>query len=426
MQEAERKALPERSPGEAPRAHVHALSAFFVRDFRFLWAGAFVSNVGTWIHNTALFWVVKERTGSDAWVGLVNLAQFLPVFLLVLVAGSLADTLDRKKMILYTQTAMMLGALALAVLFSLGQCTLPAILGITAFMGIAFVFNFPAWRAIVTDLVPPDIILNAVALDAAQFNMARFLGPMLGALVLALWGATPAFYLNALSFMAVIAALLAIKTRTPPVSREGSGLCRHIGEMMAFAWKNPWARNLLAVMGVSSLFGLTYLVLLPGVAKDVLRGGSTAYGILLGATGLGAGVSAPLVTALNRRFREVTIIRWAALAGALALVAFALSRSLPLSASISFLLGASFLMLSSSINAVLQSGVERNMRGRIMSLYILAFQGLYPLGGLLMGFVSDRTSPTDALLLGGTVCLFMGLMLFLFPDILEWSDLTGA
>lgn len=134
---------------------------------------------------------------------------------------------------------------------------------------------------------------------------------------------------------------------------------------------------------------------------------------------MGAAISAPLVTAINRRFREASIIRWSALAGALALVAFALSRQLFLSALLSFLLGASFLMLSSSINAVLQSGVERNMRGRIMSLYILVFQGLYPLGGLLMGFVSDRTSPVDALLLGGMVCLFMSTMLFLFPDTLE-------
>lgn len=419
--------MPGRPPGKPREGDLQgtgarAFSAFFVRDFRFLWAGAFVSNVGTWIHNTALFWLVKERTGSDAWVGVVNLAQFLPVFLLVLAAGALADTLNRKRLILATQAAMMAGALALAVLSSLDLVNLPVIVGLTAFMGVAFVFNFPAWRAIVTDLVPPDLILNAVALDAAQFNMARFVGPMLGALVLAVSGATLAFYLNAVSFMAVIVALFAIRTKTPPLRGKKGALVRQIAEIISFSWRNPWVRNHLGVMAVSSLFGLTYLILLPGMARDVLRGGSTVYGILLGATGLGAAISAPLVTAINRRFREASIIRWSALAGSLALVAFALSRQLFLSAFLSFLLGASFLMLSSSINAVLQSGVERNMRGRIMSLYILVFQGLYPLGGLLMGFVSDRTSPVDALLLGGMVCLFMSTMLFLFPDTLERLD----
>ncbi len=410
-------------PSEKRQAReASALSSLLMRDFRFLWAGAFVSNVGTWIHNTALFWLVKEKTGSDAWVGIINLAQFLPVFLLVLAAGSMADTFDRKKLILVTQTAMMVFALALAILSTLHLDNLPVIVTITALMGIAFVFNFPAWRAIVTDLVPPNMILNAVALDAAQFNMARFVGPMLGAIVLTLSGATLAFYLNALSFLAVIAAILAIRKKTPPPRRKDENLSRHIRAVFTFTWKNRWARNLLAVMAVSSLFGLTYLVVLPGMTKDVLGGGSSAYGLLLGATGLGAAIAAPLVTALNRRVRETSIIRWSALTCSILLIAFAISRHIVSSAALSFLMGASFLMLSSSINAVLQSGVKRDMRGRIMSLYILVFQGLFPLGGLLMGFISDRTNPTDALLLGGTVCLFMSMMLFLFPDILERHD----
>ena len=409
-------------PGAGPLRGGGALSAFGYRDFSLLWSGALLSNIGTWVHMSALFWYVKEITGSDAWVGLVTVANFIPVFFFVLFAGSLADVLNRKALIIATQAAMMLGALALGVLASLETAGLAEILAITAFMGIAFTFNFPAWRAIITDLVRPGDILNAVALDAAEFNLARFIGPWLGGIIVSAWTVAAAFYTNAASYLAVIAALLLIRTETPRNPKPPQGTLGHMREILGYVRRNRWALNLLVVLAVASVFGLPVIVLLPGMARDVLAEGARGYGLLLGFVGLGAAVSAPFVTWMNRRYRESEIIKITALVSGAALAGFSLSRAFWLSLALSFALGAAFLMLSAAVNTVLQARVERNMRGRIMSLYILVFQGMMPVGGMLMGFLADRYSAPSVLLVGGLACLAMSLALFAFPSFLREAN----
>lgn len=395
------------------------LSAFSSRDFRILWPGAFLSNTGTWVHMTVLLWYVKVLTDSDAWVGAANFANFIPVLIFVLLAGSLADRMNRKRLIMVTQALMMLGALALGVCMTLNVASLPVVLGLTFFMGVAFVFNFPAWRAIITDLVPRRDYLNAVALDAAQFNMARFVGPAIGALILSAWGADVAFYINAVSFLTVIFALAVLRTKTPALPRPPGGTRKHIAEIIRYAWRNWWARNVLLVLALVSLFGLPFIVLLPAFAKDVLHRGAGGFGLLMGFTGLGAVLGAPLVTYLNRYLGESRIIKGTCLTASVLLVLFSLSRTFWISLLISIGLGMSFLMLSASVNTVLQSRVEREMRGRIMSLYILVFQGIFPIGGLVMGMVADWRSAPFSLLLGGAICFALSLALFFFPRVLE-------
>jgi len=395
-----------------------ALAAFRHRDFRLLWSGAFVSNVGTWIHNTALLWFVKEATGTNTWVGAVNLANFLPLFLLVLWTGSLADRLDRRRLILATQTAMMLVALGLGLCLRAGLDSMGAVIPLTAAMGLAFVFNFPAWRAIIPDLVPPRDMLNGIALDAAQFNLARSVGPLLGALVLHLWGAETAFYINAASFLAVIAALLLIRTETPP-SEETSATGSHILEVVRLVAGESWARNQLLLLAAFSFFGLSFLVLLPGLSRDVLMRGSRGYGALLSAIGAGAALGAPLVTVLRRHLPERDIIKASSLVFGLAMLGVACCRLFWLCLVLSVILGTSSLMMSASINTVLQARVGREMRGRIMSLYILVFQGLYPLGGMFLGFMSDHITIPWTLFLGGAVCTGAGLAVALVPSLLR-------
>ena len=231
-------------------------SSFHYRDFSILWSGALLSNIGTWIHMSALFWYVKEITGSDAWVGLVTVANFIPVLFLVLFAGSLADVLDRKLLILSTLVLMMLGALALGIFTSFGAANLAVIMVITFVMGTAFTFNFPAWRAIITDLVPPREILNAVALDAAEFNLARSIGPALGGVIYGAIGVGAAFYINAASFLTVIIAIMMVKTKTPKSPPPPEGVIRHVGEILAYTWSNRWAFNVLVVLIIASIFGV--------------------------------------------------------------------------------------------------------------------------------------------------------------------------
>jgi len=399
--------------------HGGTLSAFGHRDFRLLWSGAFLSNVGTWIHTTALLWYVKDLTNSNAWVGTVNLASFLPILLFVLYAGSLADRVDRRRLIIATQVVMMLAALGLAIATSLGQHSLALIMALTIGMGVAFVFNFPAWRAMVPDLVPPKDLLNGIALDAAQFNMARFVGPAIGAIIIHFWSVSGAFYINAASFLAVIAALLMIRARPVVSTVHATSTRAHVREGFAYLRANSWAVKLLLVLMVEAVFGISTIVLLPSVSRDVLHGGSLLYGFLVGAIGLGAVLGAPLVTWLNERFKERDLIKVSLSAFSVVLMVMAISKSEALSLLMAFFIGVTFLMASASINTVLQSRVERNMRGRIMSFYILVFQGTSPLGGLLLGYISDKTSTPIAIGIGAAACMLLAVILIAVPSVLE-------
>lgn len=175
------------------------MSAFGYRDFRILWSGAFISNVGTWIQTAALLWYMKLHEGSNKWVALLNLASSVPVLFLAVFAGSIADYMDHKRLILIGQTIMMFDALALAVAMSLGAATNAVILVIVVIMGVAIALLLPAWQSIMPDLVEPGDILNAVALNSAQYNLARFIGPAFGAIIVSVWSASTAFYINAVS-----------------------------------------------------------------------------------------------------------------------------------------------------------------------------------------------------------------------------------
>ncbi len=410
--------------------HGGVLSAFGYRDFRLLWSGAFLSNLGTLIHNTALLWYVSEITHSSAWVAAVNFANFVPIILFVLYAGSLADRIDRRKLILVTQAVMMLAALALAVATSAGWSSMSMIMSLTVLMGLAFVFTFPAWRAMVPDLVPPEELMNGVALDAAGYNMARFVGPALGALIINVFafgeparnlrsGVAAAFYINAASFLTVLVALLLIRFRPPAAALPTENVWFQMVEGLRYVKENSWARNLLTVLGISAFFGLSYVVLLPAVARDVLHKGPWAYGWLLGGLGLGAVIGAPLVTVLHRSVKEKDIIKFALLATSIWLLVLSVSRAYWLSILASVGIGLSFLMVAASMNTVLQSRVERNMRGRIMSFYILLFQGTAPIGGLLLGYVADVRSTPFALFVGAMVCLGLSAVIIVFPAILK-------
>jgi len=394
------------------------LSAFGHRDYRILWSGAFVSNVGTWIQTAALLWYVKLHAGSNTWVALVNLASYLPVLFLAVFAGSIADYMDRKRLILVGQTVMMFDALALAIAMSLGAADNAVIIIIAVLMGVATALLLPAWQSIMPDLVPASDILNAVALNSAQFNLARFIGPALGAIIVTVWSASTAFYVNAVSFLFVIAAILAVRTRTPSSPAPPEGMFRHIGAGFRHVWTNRYMSWLLALVALASFFGFSNLVLMPAMAKDILKRGAGAYAWMLGLFGLGAAIAAPLVTYLDRKFSERGVIKLSAVSLGLFLIGFSLSRTYWLTLVLVFGFGASFMMMSSATNAVLQGNSERVMRGRVTSIYVMLLVGAYPVGGQLMGYVSDVRSASFAILLGGCVCLAAGLFLMAFPGLI--------
>ncbi|MBN2169012.1 MAG: MFS transporter [Actinobacteria bacterium] len=399
------------------------LSALGVRDFSLIWSGALLSNIGTWIQTTVLLWYVKELTGTNAWVGTVNLASYLPVLLFAMIAGSLADRLNRKKVVFLTQIVMMLGAFALAILTAFNAANLAAIIIIVAAMGTAFAFSHPSWQAMVPDIVGRKDLLNAVALNSAQFNLARFIGPAVGAVILAGWNAAGGFLVNAISFVFVIIAVAMVKTKTPAIHTE-SRTHQHIFEALRYAWKESWARNLLLMTAYISFFGMAYIVLSPAMAQDVLGKGSSGYGLILMASGLGAFMAAPLVTMVNRYIGKTTIIKISAALSGSCLIGFAVSRVFWLSLVFCFFMGLGYLMAMASINTILQLRTGREMMGRIMSFYILMLIGIFPIGGQVMGIVADLKSAPFAIVICGSAIVALCLILFAFPSITREASTT--
>lgn len=402
-----------------------SLSAFWHRDYAILWSGAFISNVGTWIQTAALMWYIKVLTGSNAWVGWVNLASYLPCLFLALYAGSLADYLDRKKLILIGQTIMMVDAFALAIATTLGVANLAVIMVISVVMGIATALLLPAWQSVMPDLVPPEDLLNAVALNAAQFNLARFVGPALGAIIVGVWSAGTAFYVNGISFLFVIGAILMVKTYTPGTGRPPEGTLSHMADAFRHVWEKRYMFWLLVVVTIIAFFGFSVMVLMPAIAKDILHRSATAYGVILGIYGLGAAIGAPLVTWLDERYDSRNVIKGSAVSLGLFLIALGLSSTYWLTCLVSFGFGVSFMVLASAINATLQGNSEREMRGRVTSLFIMLLVGGFPIGGQLLAYLSDITSASAAILIGGGVCLATGIALVAFPTLTSLGEPVG-
>jgi MFS family permease len=399
----------------APPSRVGMFAALRHRDYALFWSGALISNIGNWVQTTALFWYVKEYTHSDAWVGAVNLANYLPVLIFVLFSGYVADILDRRRLIMATQAVMMLSALALAICTSLGVAYLPVIMAIAAVAGIAFTFGFPPIQAILPDLVPREEMLNALALSSAQFNLGRVIGPAVGALVLAWWSVGAAYYINAFTFLFVIGAIWLARTRVEPSIVEHQHPLVHIKEGLHYVRQRQWMMAILAALGVASFCGFSSMVLFPALARDVLGRGSGAYGLLLTLTGLGAAAGAPLVTYLSRYLAEREIVKLGCLGLGLCLLGLSLSRTLWLSCVFSAGVGGSFLMLGSAVNTVLQARAGHDMRGRLVSIYTLMYLGTFPLGGQVLGWLADWRSTSFALGLGGAACVATAVVLIIFP-----------
>ncbi len=398
------------------------LSAFAERDYVVLWSGAFISNIGTWIQSAALLWLIKDVFESNSLVGAVNMANFLPVLFIVPFVGFFADRYNRRTIILIGQVVMMLGAFALGIAASFDTASKAVMLITVSVIGIAFAFNFPAWQAILPDLVPKRDLMNAIAMSSAQWNLARFVGPAIAALILAVSSATVAFYVNAVSFLFVIVALLMVHPGRSAVPPPTQGMWNDILDGYKYVWHRRWMVNLVVAFAFISFFGFSFLVLIPAMAKDVLGKGAAAYGVMLSLVGLGAVVGAPLVTYLGRRHSERIIIKVSMLGFGLFLLAFALIKVFWISCLTLVGLGLTFLMLSTASNSVLQGCSDRVMRGRVVSLYIITFVGVMALGGQLMGYLADARSTPFALTLGAIVCLATAGVLIAFPSLVRLAE----
>lgn len=389
------------------------LRALGHRNFRLFWTGQAVSVVGSWMQTVGQAWLVLELTGSAFRLGLVTALQFAPVFVLSIVAGVLVDRVDKRRLIVGTQCALMGLALSLAALTWTGHVRYWHVAVLACAIGVVNAFDMPARQSFVSELVGPDDLVNAIALGSASFNAARVVGPALGGVVIGRFGLPVAFLANGASFLAVIIALLVVRGSARAPGAPSATLRAEMVAGLRYALTTPIVRFVLSLVVVVSVAVLNHTVLVPLYARDVLREGVHGFGLLMAALGAGALTGAVGLAGLGRgRPRLATVVAPPAVAAA-GLLSLAFVRVFWLAAPLVFLIGGAQIVFLAGCNTTLQLTTPSQLRGRVMSLYVLAFAGLSPLGSFLMGSLAEAFGVQVACAAGGSLGLVGVLVLVL-------------
>lgn len=385
----------------------HAFRALRRRNYRLLFLGQTVSLTGSWMQQLALSWLVYRMTGSALLLGVVAFAGQLPGFVIAPIAGVMADRWNRHRIVVATQSLMMVQAATVAVLVLGGWIEVWHLIALATLLGCLTGLDIPARQALFVDLVEGDRedLANAIALNSSLFNATRLVGPSLGGFLIARLGEGPVFAINAASYIGVLVALLAMRLDPSAVAAAGGSVLHRLREGFGYAFGFQPVRALLLHIAAVSLVGMPYVVLLPVFAEDVLGGGARTLGLLMSAAGLGA-LAGALYLAGRSTVRGLSrIIVAAGFVFGGGLIAFSFSRSLAVSMALLVVAGAGMMILSASTNTVLQTVVAPEMRGRLMSLYTMAFMGMGTFGSLIGGWIASQLSAPTAVALGGAGCM---------------------
>ncbi len=376
------------------------------RNYRLFFTGQTISMVGTWMQDIAINWLIYQLTGSALLLGTVTFCSKIPGFILGPVAGLLVDRFSRHKIIVFTQVISMLQALVMAVLVLYNRIEVWHVMALGTLLGCVQAFDMPARHAFIVDMVDDrEDMNNAIALNSIIINVARLVGPSIAGILIAVVGEGICFLLNAGSFIAVIAALLAMKIRPRPMEPSRHSLGRELCEGFTYAYHFLPIRYLFFLLWVISFLGMPYIVFMPIFADQVLGGGSYVLGFLFSATGLGAVCGASFLAARSHVAGLENVVPVAAGLFGLALVVFSQNTSIWLALGIMFFAGIGMIMHSIATNTLLQTVVDDDKRGRVMSMYSMAFQGLTPLGSLLAGFLAERIGAPATECIFGSICL---------------------
>lgn len=410
-------AKPGRSRGRMFRALSH-------RNYRLFWMGAFLSNVGTWMQAVAQGWLVLQLTNSAFWLGLDAFMASAPAVVLTLVGGVFADLVDRRRLLIYTQVVAGLAALGLAVLVSTGAVNRWIVLGFSFVTGCCMALASPSYLALTYDLVGREDLANAVALNSTQFQLSRVVGPALAGFGFRLFGLAGCFYVNGLSFIAVVVSLGMVRVEpgmaapgTPAHSvRDRRALWRDLLDGFRYVRTRPRVFSVLMISAVNSLFGAPYFALIPIYARDVFQLGATGLAWLMGMAGAGAFCGAAFLTIFGDFRRKGWLVLGGSLAFGISVIAFALSTRLMLSYVFLFSLGFAIVTSVASANTLLQKLVTDQMRGRVMSMFLLSFMGTMPIGNILAGSASHRFGVPHTLAAGGLVIVIFAITMMVFNE----------
>lgn len=376
--------------------------------------GQLVSLVGTWMQTTAQGFLIFQLTNSPAYLGYVGFASGIPTWLFTLYGGVISDRMPRRTLLVITQTSMLILAFLLAGLTFAGIVQPWHVLVLAFLLGIANAFDAPARQSFVVEMVDREALTNAIALNGSMFNSATAVGPAVAGLTYAAFGAGWCFTLNGISFIAVIAALLLMKLK-PWHSPDGRASA--MDEMKAgvlYVLKHPVIRVLMIGAGVIGVFGFGFVTLLPAWAVNVLGGDVTTNGLLQSARGIGALIAALMIASLGSFTWRGKLLTLGSLVGPVFLFIFALMRWIPISLLMIMIVGWAFMIFNNVNNALIQTHVEDNLRGRVMGVYMLVFNGFIPVGALLAGVLADRTGEPSAVMIMAVVFMAYSLFAYLF------------
>ncbi|HYR70175.1 MAG TPA: MFS transporter [Candidatus Acidoferrum sp.] len=387
------------------------LRALGHRDFRLFWCGQLVSLIGTWMQSVGQAWLVLELTNSPFRLGVIGALQFGPILLFSFLSGAISDRVRKRRLLLGTQAALMLQAFTLAALVGSGHVQFWHVAVLAALYGLATTLDMPSRQSFIAHLVPRGDLMNAIALNSAVFNGARVVGPAVAGLLVARYGTAAAFLMNGASFIAVLAALAAIRTEGAPSPRRGVGLRAEIAEGVRYAAGTPRVALVMSLLVVVSLFVVNMNVLVPLIARDVLHEGAHGFGLLMAALGVGAVAGALAVAALSVGRPPLGMVVGPALAAAALLLLLSTARHFGPTAAVLVALGFAQIVFMTSCNTTVQIAVPDELRGRVMGLYALVFAGMTPIGALIMGTVAEHWGVSRACAVGGGAGLLLILAL---------------
>ncbi|MCB9249902.1 MAG: MFS transporter [Ignavibacteriales bacterium] len=382
------------------------LRALKSRNYRLFFSGQGISLIGTWMQQIALGWLVYRLTDSAFLLGLVSFASQIPTFLLASFAGVLADRYDKHKIIIITQTFAMIQAAILSILTLMGIVHIWHIISLSILLGLINAFDMPTRQTFVIDLVEDKKDLpNAIALNSSMFNAARLIGPTIAGILISLYGEGICFLINAVSYIAVIIGLLLMRIEPKIREAKKEKVLRGLKEGVKYAYDFIPIRTLLILIAIISLSGMPYTVLMPIFAKDILHGNANTLGYLLGSVGIGAFTGAIYLASRKTVLGLGRLIAIASTIFAVGLLLFSFSTSLIFSIPLMFVAGLGMMMQMASSNTLLQTIVDDDKRGRIMSLYVMAFMGTAPFGSLIAGSLASKIGAPYTVLLSGITCL---------------------
>jgi len=381
------------------------LRALRYRNFQLFFSGQLISLIGTWMQNVAQAWLVYRLTGSSVLLGLASFSSQIPVFLMAPVGGIVADRFPRRRVVIGTQTAAMLLALVLAALTLTGVVQIWHIFVLSALLGVVNAFDIPARQAFFVEMVGREDLINAIALNSSMFNASRVIGPAVAGILVAGIGEGWRFFANGVSYIAVIAGLLLMTVEAHKPARQPGSPLADVLEGFRFVIGSPPIHHLMILLGILSITGMPFAVLMPIFADRILHGGARGLGILMGASGIGALAGALLLASRETVFG---LGRWVAISAAsfgASLIAFAISHSFWISCALLVPVGFAMMVEMGSSNTLIQTMSPDHLRGRVMSVYSMMFMGMAPVGAVLSGLTADRWGAPATIAVGGAVCM---------------------